>query len=646
MPLIKVLVVDGSAAAGAVLSRRLENDPEIEIVGQAVDGFQAVGKVKALKPDVVTLDIEMAGMDGLTALQQIVAERGTAVILVSADTYEGAEVILKALELGAIDFVLKPTVGGSRAFEQVVDALLPKVKLAARANVSASSAVAKGKVAQPGAAGTEPAWQDRLVVIGSSTGGPQALRVVLASLPADTGVPVLAVQHMPEGFTRPLAERLNGIVALPVEEAQYGSKLTPGRVLIAPANFHMILDRSGEVRLTSGEKECGVRPSIDVTMESAAEVYGSATVGVVLTGMGSDGTRGAGVIKEAGGRVIVQDEASSVVYGMPRSVVEAGYADRVVPLGRVASEVVRACQTGSARRPALRPRRKRDVHQAQASGLTNAEFASLTAAIRRHLNIDIEAYKSKQIRRRLAAFFERHGGDDSIVRFCNRLKTDEKLISGISAMLTIDVSEFFRDTEQFEYLRSSVLPELLRGMGRIKIWSAGCGRGQEPYSVAILLAQMSAGHRARIVATDLDRGALKHASEGGPYSEKDVRNVPEALLKQYFTRSESGFTIGKPIRRRVTFRRHDLIKDEFEAGVDLLICRNTIIYFTSAVKSRLARQFFDSLKPGGILFTGGSEALLGRDAVGFQKLYGNFCRKVGIAAYDSETKANIAAGGS
>jgi two-component system chemotaxis response regulator CheB len=352
---IRVLIVDDSATARVILSKHLATDPEIEVIGWACDGVEALEKIRALRPQVVTLDVRMPRMDGVQALEQIMKDSPTPVIMVSALTREGAQITVRALELGAVDFVLKPTRGGVPALHEVTDDLCSKVRSAARANVLASVAAAHESKIRPRMAPPTKsisAWQDNAVVIASSTGGPQALSSVLASFTADTAVPILVVQHMPEGFTGPLAERLNEVGPLPVEEAQPGSKLVRGQVLVAPGGQHMTVAGSGEVRLNDGAKECGVRPSANVTMESVVQVYGAATVGVILTGMGRDGTRGAGLIRAAGGKVIAQDESSCVVNGMPKSVVRAGYADRVVPLPRIASEVARMCRARARREEA------------------------------------------------------------------------------------------------------------------------------------------------------------------------------------------------------------------------------------------------------------------------------------------------------
>jgi two-component system chemotaxis response regulator CheB len=344
---IRVLTVDDSATARSILSGHLAADPEIEVIGSARDGVEALSKIITLRPDVVTLDVEMPRMDGLRTLNHIMKHNPTAVIMVSALTEEGADITVRALQLGAIDFVCKLTRGGVPALHEAMNDLRSKVKLAARANVLASLPAAREskvprRIKRPWK--STSVWQDSAVVIASSTGGPQALSCVLSSLPADTTVPILVVQHMPALFTHSLAERLNELSPLRVEEAQPGSRVADGQVLIAPGNQHMTITDGGEIHLSPGAKECGVRPSANVTMESVVRAYGASTVGVILTGMGSDGTRGAGLIKAAGGKVIAQDEASSVVYGMPKSVVDAGYVDRVVPLPRIASAVVSMCQ--------------------------------------------------------------------------------------------------------------------------------------------------------------------------------------------------------------------------------------------------------------------------------------------------------------
>lgn len=348
---IKVLVIDDSATVRAVLCRELPKDPEIEVIGYARDGQEGVEKAATLRPDVVTLDVEMPRLNGLEALERIMAERPVPVVMVSSLTRAGADATLLALELGAVDFVAKPTAGGIASVHAVIEELAVKVKHARSARVRRPVGRARANVRAP-TPGAQAApglgWRKRVVVVGASTGGPQALRSVLTSFPADTAVPILVVQHMPPGFTRALAERINGIGPLPAREARPGSRPEPGMILIAPGGFHMVVKKGGAIELSQAPAECGVRPAVNVTMESTAEVYGAQTIGVVLTGMGHDGTRGAGLIRSAGGDVIAEDASTCIVYGMPRSVAEAGYASRVVPLYQVAPAVVSLCRERAA----------------------------------------------------------------------------------------------------------------------------------------------------------------------------------------------------------------------------------------------------------------------------------------------------------
>jgi len=343
---IRLLVIDDSATVRAILCRELARDERFEVIGYARDGQDGVEKVAALRPDVITLDVEMPRLNGLEALERIMRDTPTRVVMVSSLTSAGAAATMKALDLGAVDFIAKPVNGGVGTVHGVIDELREKIAHAATARLHRPHLrTASSLPIAP--LGTQ--WADRVVVIGSSTGGPQALRAVLTALPADLNVPVLIVQHMPPGFTRALADRLNELGPLAVKEARPGSHVERGTVLIAPGGFHMAVRTGGLIELTQTPSECGVRPAANVLMESAAAVYGAATVGVVLTGMGKDGTRGAGLIKEAGGEVIAEDESTCVVYGMPRSVAEAGYVDHVAPLDKVAGAIVHACRARAGR---------------------------------------------------------------------------------------------------------------------------------------------------------------------------------------------------------------------------------------------------------------------------------------------------------
>ncbi len=346
---IRVLIVDDSASVRAILSRKLGDDPMIEIVGLARDGIEGVEMVRDLKPDVVTLDVEMPRQNGLQTIEKIMRDYPTPVVMVSSLTAAGTETTVRALEAGAIDFVQKPMHSGIAAVHEITGELLEKIKIASRSNLRRatarlSHASREPQQITPSHAPVGGSWLNRVVVVGSSTGGPPALREGLTALPRDLRVPLLVVQHMPAGFTKALADRLNTQCAIEVREAKPGDHMTPGVALLAPGGFHMVIERTGEIRLTMAATECGVRPAINVTLESVQALHGRRTLGVILTGMGNDGTRGAGLVKRAGGTIIAEDESTCAVYGMPRSVFEAGFTDVVVPLPRIASEIIKACR--------------------------------------------------------------------------------------------------------------------------------------------------------------------------------------------------------------------------------------------------------------------------------------------------------------
>lgn len=337
---IRVLVVDDSALMRQMISRILR-DAGFEVVGTAGDGQQALEAVERLKPDVITLDVEMPVMDGLTMLRRLMQDNPLPVVMLSSVTTKQAPATIEALALGAVDVVAKPGGAISLNIEEVASELISKVRVAATARVR-SAERAKPRRApstrptSPPLARTKRKLTRQLVVIGSSTGGPKALVELISSLPEDFGAPIVIVQHMPPGFTASLAARLDKNSSLDVAEAKEGIIPKLGEVWVAPGGFHLRFDRSGRMKFDLSEPHLGVRPAVDLTMESAVDVWGSGVIGVVLTGMGMDGARGARRIQQAGGIVLAQDEASSVVFGMPRAVIEMGHADHVAPLSEMA----------------------------------------------------------------------------------------------------------------------------------------------------------------------------------------------------------------------------------------------------------------------------------------------------------------------
>lgn len=331
---IRVLVVDDSAFIRHTIVKHLEKDPAIKVVGKAGDGLEALELTVALKPDVITLDVLMPRLDGLESLRRIMAEWPTPVIMLSSVTRTGARTTIQALMRGAVDFVTKPQTG--TRIDEISKELIAKIKAVAGVRVS-SGLVPLAPPHLPVKAGPSLFRRgDPVVVIGASTGGPRALEQVLCDLPAQLPAAIVVVQHMPAPFVTALANRLNETAPLTVQEAAEGDRLARGLVLMAPGGYHLHLNGHRKVTLAQGPRRNGVCPAVDFVMESAAKHYGSNVVGVVLTGMGHDGVEGARCIKAAGGRVIAEHRSTSVVYGMPRGVVEAGLADRVVPLPKVA----------------------------------------------------------------------------------------------------------------------------------------------------------------------------------------------------------------------------------------------------------------------------------------------------------------------
>lgn len=337
---IRVLVVDDSALMRQMVSRILR-DAGFEVVGTARDGQQALEAAERLKPDVITLDVEMPVMDGLTMLRRLMQENPLPVVMLSSLTTQQAPATIEALALGAVDVVAKPGGAISLNIDEVAEELISKVRVAATARVRPLEDARPRRAPSVRSTSPHPARTKRqltrqLVIVGSSTGGPKALVELVSSLPGDFGAPVVIVQHMPAGFTASLAARLDKNSSLDVAEAKEGVFPKAGEVWVAPGGFHLRFDKRGRMKFDSSEPHLGVRPAVDLTMESAVDVWGSGVIGVVLTGMGMDGARGARRIKQAGGIVFAQDEASCVVFGMPRAVIEMGQADQVVPLSEMA----------------------------------------------------------------------------------------------------------------------------------------------------------------------------------------------------------------------------------------------------------------------------------------------------------------------
>lgn len=361
--MIKILIADDSIFMRKLLSDLFEEQPDFKVVGVAHNGKDAVEKTAQLSPDLLTMDVNMPVMDGLEALAIIMKEHPLPVVMISSMTKTGAEATLRALELGAVDFISKVS-GTVSSIADIQNEILEKCRAAAAANwrISAKAKPVPVEMEEPPVSKVRPVelmsspfpksasgtGQQRLVAIGTSTGGPRALQQVITQLPADLPCGVVVVQHMPPGFTKSLSERLDSLSKVKVKEAEDNDLIEPGHVYIAPGNYHMqVKNQSGLLQISLNQEPplASHRPSVDVLFDSVASV-GRRLTAVIMTGMGSDGAKGMQKIKSAGGYVIAEDESTSVVYGMPKAVVDLGIADKVLPLPYIAGAIVNAVKNG------------------------------------------------------------------------------------------------------------------------------------------------------------------------------------------------------------------------------------------------------------------------------------------------------------
>ena len=361
---IRVLIVDDSALVRQMLSGMLSADADIEVVGTAADPYIAREKIKQLCPDVITLDVEMPRMDGLTFLKNLMRLRPMPVVMVSSLTARGADITLEALEVGAVDFVRKPSCNLAQEFQDYANEITAKVKVAARSQVSTRpwKQMVSGEVPAKLTAdailrksrGNQFRTTERIVAVGASTGGTEAIKEVLISMPAD-GPGIVITQHIPEAFSSPFAERLNRISAMHVCIAQDGAQILPGHAYVAPGDHHLLVVRDGArycCQINDGPPVNRHRPSVDVLFRSVAQSAGRNAVGVILTGMGDDGARGLAEMREAGASTVAQDEKTSVVWGMPGEAVKRNAVQFVMPLPEIADKILELMAQGEALEPA------------------------------------------------------------------------------------------------------------------------------------------------------------------------------------------------------------------------------------------------------------------------------------------------------
>jgi two-component system chemotaxis response regulator CheB len=343
MPKLKVLIVDDSALIRGIMTELVNQQPDMEVVGAAPDPYAARELIKQTNPDVITLDVEMPRMNGLEFLEKLMRLRPTPVVMVSTLTEHGSEVTLKALELGAVDFIAKPKLGVREGMEDIERDITDKIRAAALAHIRRRPSGVETVDAPRPLAGHVLSTTEKLICIGSSTGGTEALKEVLSRMPANSPA-ILMTQHMPESFTQSFAARLNGLSAMTVKEAEHNERILPGHAYLAPGHSHLLVRKSGAyyyTELSRSEPVNRHRPSVDVLFGSAARVLGPNAVAVILTGMGKDGAAGMLEMRQAGAHTIAQDEASCVVYGMPKAAVEIGAVQEIAPLTGIAGCILK-----------------------------------------------------------------------------------------------------------------------------------------------------------------------------------------------------------------------------------------------------------------------------------------------------------------
>lgn len=338
---VKVLIVDDSAFMRKLITEIISSQPDLEVVGTARNGQDALEKLERLPVDVVTLDVEMPVMDGLETLRRIMQSKPLPVVMLSSKTKRGSQTTIKALALGAVDFIPKPSGPISLDFKSISDEIILKIRLAATARHvrKARPLISKSPRQLREFEKLPKGAADALVIIGSSTGGPRAVEEVFAAIPPNLPAGILVVQHMPKEFTRSFAERLNSLYRFPVKEAAHGDLIENGHAFIAPGDYHLRVGWDRRIMLSQEERVMFLRPAIDVAMQSLPAIYQNRIVGVILTGMGRDGAAGIAMIKEAGGITIAQDKDTSIIYSMPRVIAEEGNADYILPLGQIGETI-------------------------------------------------------------------------------------------------------------------------------------------------------------------------------------------------------------------------------------------------------------------------------------------------------------------
>ena len=607
---IRVMVVDDSLVIRGLITRLLKESPIVDVIASVSDGQKAVERVRRGDIDVAILDIEMPVLDGISALPRMLEiDPKLVVIMASTLTTRNADVSLKALRAGAADYVPKPTTASDiysaadfRAELTAKVIALGTKRLKARGvTITADS----HRAPPPVKCALRPYYGDlpHILAIGSSTGGPRALDAFLRRISPTTNLPVVITQHMPPTFTGLLAEQLGRDTGWPVTEAVDGDAILPGRVLLAPGDLHMRAVRDGmtiRVKLDRREKENFCRPAVDPMLASLIPIYGAHIVTVILTGMGHDGLKGSQLVAANGGTILAQDEASSVVWGMPGR-------------GRGRGPVQR--------HPTYRRTRPYCDDNGQGETAMSApDITYLAEFLKSTSGLIISVDKGYLVESRLAPVATKHGCGN-VADLVGRLKTfpPEALKRDVLEAMTTNETSFFRDNTPFEGLKTRTLPPLLKARAssrRLRILCAASSTGQEPYSIAMMLRELGPivqGWNLEIVATDIDTNVIARAGKG-VYTKFEVqRGLPITMLVKYFDQlGPDAWQIKSTVRDLVDFRFANILHEQPAWGTfDVIFCRNVLIYFDPATKAAVLARLAKHLADDGTLFLGGAETVIG-----------------------------------
>lgn len=599
---IRVLVVDDSAVTRGLMARALTADSDITVVGRAANGEAAIAQAKDMQPDVILLDIEMPVMDGLTALPLLLEAAPQSRILVASTlSARNAAKSMEALALGAADTLAKPSAQMGQAADDFFRDLVRKVHAVAHKPVPQAPQTAPVQMG-----GALNPMGTRALAIAASTGGPQALLSLFVQLKGSlTSVPIFVTQHMPPLFTAVLAQHLAETGARPCIEVKGGEKVQAGHAYLAPGDYHMLVEKqAGDIvlRITQDPPEHFCRPAADPMLRSLSGVYGPQLAVAILTGMGQDGLEGAREVVSRGGGVIAQDEASSVVYGMPKAVAEQRLCKAVLPLFEMGAYLIGQI----------------DGRVTPVPSKAGA-FRFFAELVKQRAGMALSEDKEYLIESRLLPVArQRHLPDVAALYAEASRHPSEELLTDITEAMTTNESFFFRDGKPYDLLRRTLLSGAMQARGsqrKLRIWSAACSTGQEPYSIALCLKEEAAlleGWSCDILATDI-AGKVIDRARTGSYSQFEVqRGLPIQLLITYFSSlPDTSWQVNEEVRSMVQYRKHNLMDDYAALGTfDIIFCRNVLIYFDEATRAQITEKMARSLLPHGVLILGAAETLV------------------------------------